>query len=106
MSPLFGLIHCDTAGTLPGSVSCRQGLSSSKVRNTGCSLPGPYYRADNWGSGETTLQRAKWRHYRGEILEGFDVHHRDGDKTNNRLLQPRIVRTSRCISACILQAAY
>ena len=29
------------SGTLPGSVSCRQGLSSSKVRNTGCVCPAP-----------------------------------------------------------------
>jgi len=49
------------------------------------SRPGPYYRAENWGRGETTLQRAKWKHYRGAIPDGFDVHHKNGDKTDNRL---------------------
>jgi len=48
-------------------------------------LPGPYYRAENWGHGETTLQRAKWKHHRGEIPDGFDVHHKNGDKTDNRM---------------------
>lgn len=50
------------------------------------SEPGPYYRRYQFGkSGPSSLHRAKWEHYRGPIPEGFDIHHRDGDGTNNRL---------------------
>ena len=48
-------------------------------------LTGRYYRAENWGKGPTTLHRARWTYYRGEIPAGFDVHHKDGDGTNNRI---------------------
>lgn len=47
--------------------------------------PGPYYRANSWGKGPSNLHRAVWTHYRGEIPEGHNVHHLDGDKTNNKL---------------------
>lgn len=29
------------------------------------------------------LHRAVWEHHNGTIPDGYDVHHRDGDKTNN-----------------------
>lgn len=50
--------------------------------------PGPYYRANNWNRkkhGPSNLHRAVWTYYRGEIPEGFNVHHIDGDRTNNKL---------------------
>jgi len=53
-----------------------------------------YYGSDNWGRGECLLHRAKWLHYRGPIPKGFDIHHRDGDKSNNRLSNYEIIDRS------------
>jgi hypothetical protein len=57
-------------------------------------LHGPYYKAENWGKGPTSLHRARWEFYRGPIPDGFDVHHKDGDGTNNRLANLEMVERS------------
>jgi hypothetical protein len=54
-------------------------------------LSGRYYRAENWGKGACNLHRARWEHYRGPIPEGFDVHHKDGDGTNNKMSNLELV---------------
>lgn len=57
-------------------------------------LTGRYYRAENWGKGPSTLHRARWEYYRGPIPEGFDIHHKDGDGTNNKLTNLELVERS------------
>ena len=47
------------------------------LRNTG------YYGRTN--GKRTLLHRDMWEARRGPIPEGFDIHHRDEDRTNNRL---------------------
>lgn len=54
-------------------------------------LSGRYYKAEDWGSGPSSLHRARWEYYRGAIPEGFDVHHEDGDGTNNKLANLTLV---------------
>ena len=54
-------------------------------------LPGPYYRAEGWGKGASSLHRAKWEHYRGAIPPGCHVHHKDGDGANNLLSNLELV---------------
>ena len=54
-------------------------------------LSGGYYKALAWGRGPSALHRAKWEHYRGPIPEGFDVHHKDGDGTNNKLSNLEVI---------------
>ena len=57
-------------------------------------LSGPYYKAEDWGCGPSSLHRARWEHYRGPIPEGFDIHHKDGDGTNNKLANLVMVERS------------
>jgi hypothetical protein len=54
-------------------------------------LAAGYYKAENWGSGPSSLHRARWEFYRGAIPEGFDIHHKDGDRANNRLSNLELV---------------
>lgn len=56
--------------------------------------PGPYYRAEGWGKGISNLHRARWEYYRGPIPEGFDVHHKDGNGTNNKMSNLELVERS------------
>jgi len=49
-------------------------------------LWGRYYYSHNWGKGgPSNLHRAIWEHHHGAIPDGFNVHHIDGDGTNNEL---------------------
>ena len=54
-------------------------------------LSGGYYKAENWGIGASSLHRARWEFYRGPIPDGFDVHHKDRDRTNNKLSNLELV---------------
>jgi hypothetical protein len=57
-------------------------------------LSGRYYRAESWGrGGPSNLHRARWEYYRGPIPAGFDVHHKDGDGTNNRIANLELVES-------------
>lgn len=40
-----------------------------------------YYRSGRW----VLLHREVWRFYNGEIPEGYHIHHKDEDKSNNKL---------------------
>jgi hypothetical protein len=63
-----------------------------KGRKYRLSDPGPYYRHHNWGKGgPANLHRAVWEDRHGPIPKGFDVHHRDGDGTNNELSNLELV---------------
>lgn len=42
-----------------------------------------YYRCTTRKQKESLLQRYKWQKERGKIPKGWDIHHIDGDKTNN-----------------------
>lgn len=44
--------------------------------------PTGYYKADHKFGGEY-LHRAVWLNERGPIQAGYDVHHKDGDKSRN-----------------------
>jgi hypothetical protein len=49
-------------------------------------LSGKYYRKDQWSKdGPANLHRAVWVEHRGNIPNGFEVHHRDGDSFNNAI---------------------
>lgn len=47
------------------------------LRNTG------YYGKTRHG--RTLLHRDVWEHHNGPIPDGFDIHHKDHDRANNRL---------------------
>ena len=40
------------------------------------------------------MHRYVWRFYNGEIKEGYDVHHRDRDRTNNRIGNLEVISKS------------
>lgn len=47
-------------------------------------MPNGYYNAENWSCGEhSQLHRAIWAYHNGPIPEGWHVHHKDLDHTNN-----------------------
>jgi hypothetical protein len=55
-------------------------------------LSGRYYRRHNWGKdGPSSLHRAIFEDAHGAIPAGFDVHHRDGDGTNNDISNLELV---------------
>jgi hypothetical protein len=54
-------------------------------------LSSGYYKAENWGSGPSSLHRAKWEHYRGPIPDGFDVHHKNGDRADNKMVNLELI---------------
>lgn len=55
---------------------CFNGIKFTR-RNTG-------YLGRTDGNREL-MHRYVWRHYHGEIPDGFDVHHRNRDRTDNRI---------------------
>jgi hypothetical protein len=46
---------------------------------------GLYYASNPRGSNPGYMHRDVWRHYNGPIPKGFHVHHKDGDRTNNKI---------------------
>src|SRR3990167_685092 len=47
-------------------------------------LSGHYYRRENWGkSGPSTLHRAIWEHFNGDIPEGHEIHHKNSNTFDN-----------------------
>lgn len=44
-----------------------------------------YYRSTESRKKHISLHRYVWQKERGEIPEGYDIHHLDGDKTNNTI---------------------
>ena len=67
-------------------------------------LSGRYYRRQCWGaSGPSSLHRAVWEFHCGPIPPGHDVHHRDGDGTNNDIANLECVPASEHQRAHALQ---
>lgn len=38
------------------------------------------------------LHRAVWEYYNGKIPQGYDIHHKDGNKTNNKINNLELLR--------------
>ena len=47
--------------------------------------PEGYYKAEHQKHGGITMHRYVWQFHNGPIQDGFHIHHKDGDKSNNAL---------------------
>lgn len=59
--------------------------------------PNGYYystRRANKNGSKSLMHRDVWEHYHGPIPDGYQVHHRDGNKANNRITNLMLVETS------------
>ena len=66
-------------------------------------LPEQYYNGKTYklyqgeryfSKGTKRLHRVVWEHHKGEIPKGYDIHHVDGNKHNNRIENLNLVRSS------------
>lgn len=57
-------------------------------------LCGPYFQRDG-----VRLHRVVWQHFNGEIPDGYHIHHKDHDKSNNKPENLELVHGSEHLSA-------
>ena len=55
--------------------------------------PGGYY-IHNFSGYNIRMHRFVWEYYNGEIPKGYDVHHVDGDKSNNDISNLQLLKSS------------
>lgn len=56
--------------------------------------PEGYYKADHTRYGGLTMHRYVWEKHNGAIPNGFHVHHKDGDKSNNDISNLELLSAS------------
>lgn len=66
------------------------------VDDTHQRFDGVTYHKDKGGHYRTTvpIHRAHWSYYHGEVPKGYDIHHINGDKTNNDISNLLILKKS------------